>query len=140
MRLDKTRMSQSRLERSKDRIKTFDVANLKNQSLARGKFRQLARVLGILSNGFFHQQMFAANQKLLRQFVMCVRRRGNRCRVDQLGEFRQRFRRHRAMFSSYVLPARKINIIDRGEFRRRKLSVKSCMIAPDVPNANNSDA
>ena len=75
MRFDKTRMGQSRFERAQHRIESLDVADLKNQLIARGQFCQLGRVLRIFRDRLLNQQMFALLQKRKRDFVVRACRR-----------------------------------------------------------------
>ena len=140
MRFDETRMHQSRLERAQDRIESLDVANLKDQLIPRGQFRQLGRVRGIFRDRFLDQQMSATLQKRKRNCMVEVRWRRNRSGVHQLGKFIERFRGSRAVFFANRIPPRKIDIVDRGEIRRRNFAIEPRVIASDMADAHDANA
>ena len=76
MRFDKARMGEPGFEGAQDWIEALNVADLQNQSVARGKLRQFSGVLWIFGNWFFNEQMFPALQKWKGNFVMRI----GRCR------------------------------------------------------------
>ena len=101
---------------------------------------QLAGVRRVLRDRLFHQQMFSPHEQLLRNLVMCVRWRGHGNRVNHSAEFIKRLCRRGAVFGGNVSRARKIDIVDGGELRRRKSGIKARVIAANVTDANDSNA
>src|SRR5712691_9917104 len=84
--------------------------------------------------------MFALRKQRMRNFVMGVGRRRDRCGIYHCREFFQRLCGGYAKFFRDRLRFGKIDIVDRGELGGRNIGIKSGVIAPDMPNAHNADA
>src|ERR1700693_325498 len=140
MAFDKTGMSQPGFKRAQHRIESLDMADLENQSVLRREFRQLGGVLRIFGDWFFHQKMFATPQKWKRDLVVRVRWRRDRCGIDQLRKFVERFRDRRTKLSRDRIRAGQIDIVNRGELGRWNFCIKPGMTASDMADADHANA
>src|SRR5437016_14301564 len=84
--------------------------------------------------------MFASLQESERDFVVRIRRRRDRSRVDELSKLIERFGRSRAVFFCNRVRPRKIDIVDGSKVRYRNFRIQPRMIASDMANANDTDA
>ena len=132
-------MRQVLFERAQDRIEPLHVADLQNEFVAPCQFRELARMRGAIGNRLFDQHVLVALQKWPRDFVMRTGRCRYRSGVNQFNEFIERFRRCNAKLFRNRIGPRKIDIVNRREFRRRNLSVNPRMVASDMTNANDAN-
>ena len=139
MGLDETRIGQPFFQRAEDRIETFDVADLENESRA-PPFRQFAGVRRIVGDRFFHEQMFALLQQFAADLEVGVRWRGDRRGVDLAGKFFEGRRGLDPEFRGPLLRYRAIGIVNGGELRARQLRVEPRVILSDVADADHANA
>src|SRR5262249_52448191 len=140
MRFDEARMGQIVFERAQDWIEPFDVAYLKDETAARGQFRKLGSMCGVVCDRFLDQNMFTLGEESACDLVVSI---GGRCYgsgVNRRDKIIERLGRCRAEFAGNGAAPERLHVVYRGELSGRNFRVEPCMIASDMPHTNNANA
>jgi len=86
VRLDEARACEFLLQCAERRVEPLDVPDLQDEPLRRGQLNELARLLGIVGDRFFHEHMLPRAKQLARDVVMRAGGRGNGGGVDFRGQ------------------------------------------------------
>src|SRR6266481_2824289 len=94
----------------------------------------------VIGDRLLDEHMFAFGEESACNFVVSVRRRCYRSRVNHSHEVVERCCRRRAESACNRAVPERVDVMHRGDLSRRNFRVKSCMITSDMPNANNTNA
>src|SRR5438132_14407950 len=98
MRLDEARTRQVSFESAKNRIETLHVTDLEHESAFGGERSQLTRVGRAFGDRLFDEEMFAAREKIVSDFEMCVRGCCDRSGIHLFRKLCERRRRRNSKF------------------------------------------
>jgi hypothetical protein len=90
VRLDETGPGQLFLEGVERRIEALDMADLQHKIFGVGKIDERLRLLGVVGDWLFNQDMLAEAEKEGADFMVCVGGRRDGGGIDLLGEFLRR--------------------------------------------------
>src|ERR1043166_7617989 len=84
--------------------------------------------------------MFAVLQESVCNLIMSIGRRCHGGGINHPAEIIKRFGRCCPEFARNGAAPERLDVVYRGELRRRSFRIEPCMIASDMPNTNNANA
>src|SRR5262245_36305860 len=140
MRFDKARVRQIFFERAQNWVEALDVANLQDETVECSQFRKLGSMRSDVCDRFLDQHMFALGEESACNAIVGIGGCCHRSGVNHRDEIIKRFGRCRAEFARNCAAPGRLHVIYRSELSGRNFRIEPCMIASNMPNANNANA